>query len=299
MIQNISIENFRCFDKTEIKGFSRMNLITGKNNSGKTCLLEALYFCLSQDLEGTTTLRYNEGEGKTGDYLMNDIRKGFINFKFNQGVIENDIQFRPMKFVDRKTGDDYTSNNYAKLISSVTEKSPNYSNLIELFDKASIGGLQDIVLNAVKIIDYEIAEIRTYASFPNTLFLKKVGDNKYQPINNYGDATRKIIYYVGVMSNYTKYLLIDEIENGIHYTAQKEVWQMLFKLCQHFDIQLFATTHSHEMITAFEEVCEEYEGEGAYFEMARHAKTNQIIGIKHEIATLEYELETNTAIRGE
>ena len=44
MIQSISIENFRCFDKTEIKGFQRMNLITGKNNSGKTCLLEALYF---------------------------------------------------------------------------------------------------------------------------------------------------------------------------------------------------------------------------------------------------------------
>jgi AAA15 family ATPase/GTPase len=112
-----------------------------------------------------------------------------------------------------------------------------------------------------------------------------------------------MLRYVSVIfsstNNNYRYLLIDEIENGIHYTAQKEVWQMLFKLCQHFDIQLFATTHSREMITAFEEVCEEFEGEGAYFEMARHAKTNQIIGIKHEIATLEYELETNTAIRGE
>jgi AAA15 family ATPase/GTPase len=74
---------------------------------------------------------------------------------------------------------------------------------------------------------------------------------------------------------------------------------MLFKLCQHHNIQLFATTHSREMITAFEEVCEEFKGEGAYFEMARHAKTNQIIGIKHDIDTLEYELATNTPIRGE
>lgn len=300
MIQNISIENFRCFDKTEIKGFQRMNLITGKNNSGKTCLLEALYFCLSQDLEGTTSLRYNERDGKTGDYLMNDIQKGFINFKFNQDAIETDIQFRPLSlFVDRKTEKKYTSHNHIKLISSVTEQSPNYSNLIKLFDQASIRGFQDEVLKAVRIIDNTIIEIRTFASFPNTLFLKKEGDNKYQSINNYGDATRKVIYYVGVMSDSTKYLLIDEIENGIHYTAQKEVWQVLFKLCQHFDIQLFATTHSLEMIKAFEEVCEEFEGEGAYFEMARHAKTNQIIGIKHQISTLEYELETNAAIRGE
>ena len=114
---------------------------------------------------------------------------------------------------------------------------------------------------------------------------------------------QKILRYISIIfnnANYRKsYLLIDEIENGIHYTAQKEVWQMLFKLCKRYNVQLFATTHSHEIITAFEEVCEEFEGEGAYFEMARHAKTNQIIGIKHEIATLEYELETNTAIRGE
>jgi AAA15 family ATPase/GTPase len=57
MIENVSIENFRCFDKTEIKGFSRINLITGKNNSGKTCLLEALYFYLSKDAKETGQIR--------------------------------------------------------------------------------------------------------------------------------------------------------------------------------------------------------------------------------------------------
>lgn len=321
MIQNISIENFRCFDKTEMKGFGRINLITGKNNSGKTCLLEALYFCLSQDLEGTIDIRSNESDEKTGDSLMNDKDKRSINFNYLRNTDELGFTFNPIvyssdfqtgRFTDNKTGQTFIDLNDVQLIFSDDKKYPkniglikkyNSLSLVELFDKAQISGLESKVLEAVKVVDNTITEIRTFGSYPNTLFLKKIDSTAYHPINYYGDAVKKVITYIGTILNYKpifgRYILIDEIENGIHYTVQKEIWQILFKMCKKFDIQLFATTHSHEMITAFEAVCEEFEGEGAYFEMARHAKTNQIIGIKHEIATLEYELETNTAIRGE
>lgn len=43
MLEEIEIQNFRCFEETKISGFERVNLIGGKNNSGKTALLEALY----------------------------------------------------------------------------------------------------------------------------------------------------------------------------------------------------------------------------------------------------------------
>lgn len=321
MIQNISIENFRCFDKTEIKGFSRINVITGKNNSGKTCLLEALYFGLSQDTKGTIDTRSYEGIENTGFSLMKNQDLGTINFKFTVNNEEFGFKYQPeFSFKDDKTGENFTHHNDVQLILDKNKKYPQLStlnlnepkktneknsssiNLVQLFDQAQITGLDKEILDSVKIIDSTITEIRTFGSYPNTLFLKKEG-TIFQPINYHGDAVGKVILYISIMLNYKKslynYLLIDEIENGIHYTAQKEVWQMLFKLCKHHNIQLFATTHSHEMITAFEEVCEEFEGEGAYFEMARHAKTNQIIGIKHDITTLEYELATNTPIRGE
>jgi len=38
MIKDIEISNFRCFEHTKIEGFERVNLIGGKNNSGKTAL---------------------------------------------------------------------------------------------------------------------------------------------------------------------------------------------------------------------------------------------------------------------
>ena len=307
MIENISIENFRCFDKTEIKGFERINLITGKNNSGKTCLLEALYFALGQNFMETLKIRYNEDEWKQDDYLMNNDDKGYINFRYNRNNEKMGFRFTPMppQFTDYETGKDFMNFNDVKFLGSTNDKSLNYHSLVKLFDQAQIGGFDKEILEAVKLIDNKISEIRTFASFPNTLFLKTINSNKYQPINYYGDAIKKIILYIGVIfsfdKNKNKYLLIDEIENGIHFTAQLDIWAMLFVLCKRFDVQLFATTHSYEMIKTFEAISstKEYEGEGAYFEMARHAKTNQIIGIKHEIATLEYELETNTAIRGE
>ena len=46
MLEDIRIQNFRCFENFKAEGFERINLIGGKNNSGKTFLLEAIG-CLS------------------------------------------------------------------------------------------------------------------------------------------------------------------------------------------------------------------------------------------------------------
>ena len=42
MIKSLLIRNFRIFKKIEVKKLSRINLFVGKNNSGKSCLIEAL-----------------------------------------------------------------------------------------------------------------------------------------------------------------------------------------------------------------------------------------------------------------
>ncbi len=45
MIQSVRIKNFKTFKDTQIDGFTKLNIITGGNNMGKSNLLEALY-CL-------------------------------------------------------------------------------------------------------------------------------------------------------------------------------------------------------------------------------------------------------------
>ena len=43
MFQRLRIKNFRLFGELEVDGLSRVNLLAGRNNSGKTSLLEALF----------------------------------------------------------------------------------------------------------------------------------------------------------------------------------------------------------------------------------------------------------------
>ena len=46
MIETFTLKNFRCFNETSISPLSRINLITGRNNCGKTSFLEGLFLHL-------------------------------------------------------------------------------------------------------------------------------------------------------------------------------------------------------------------------------------------------------------
>ncbi len=43
-ITNLDISKFRAFKQLNLDGFSRINILLGENNCGKTSVLEALFF---------------------------------------------------------------------------------------------------------------------------------------------------------------------------------------------------------------------------------------------------------------
>ena len=45
--------------------------------------------------------------------------------------------------------------------------------------------------------------------------------------------------------------MIDEIENGLHYSTQAILWDAVFEAATTFNVQVFATTHSYETVKAF------------------------------------------------
>lgn len=61
MIDQIKIENFKCFKHLKIKDCKRVNVLVGDNGSGKTALLEAIFLALG----GTSNLpiRYRQQRG--------------------------------------------------------------------------------------------------------------------------------------------------------------------------------------------------------------------------------------------
>ncbi|RPF69210.1 AAA family ATPase [Helicobacter pylori] len=56
MIQSVRIKNFKNFKNTQIDGFTKLNIITGENNAGKSNLLEALYYLVGKSMHPCTNV---------------------------------------------------------------------------------------------------------------------------------------------------------------------------------------------------------------------------------------------------
>ena len=357
MLEYIEIENFRCFESTKVLGFKRVNLIGGKNNSGKTALLEALllhnfprpksiielkrirrespeiskarpehtwdnFFLDLQDKAQIKISGGNSDERKTIELYVSDKIKSdlFEDQKDIKKLIEFISQNEAVTSLNIKVTQNQDSITESSVIASsngIISVSGSDSNdipiipsglrmsnkeLAESYDKARLDEKDDEVLKLLQILDPSIQEVDSFSIGEPTLYLRS-GNKRRLPISLYGDAIiRATTVILKLINNNHNILLIDEIENGIHYTNQKEFWKTLFRLSEELETQIFATTHSWEMIKAFADVGlekPEIEKAGAYFELARSQKNNKIIGIKRDLETLNYALEHGKGVRGE
>lgn len=82
MIKNIEIKNFRCFDNLKVFGFERVNLISGKNNVGKTALLEAIFLNSAPRPDTIFSLRQVRREQVSFSKTLPE--RTWINFFFQQ-----------------------------------------------------------------------------------------------------------------------------------------------------------------------------------------------------------------------
>jgi AAA15 family ATPase/GTPase len=84
MIEDIQINNFRCFDRLKVSGCKRINLISGKNNIGKTALLEAI-FINSNPIKDTifSLCDLRRESGKFNEILPEQM---YSNFFFHQEI---------------------------------------------------------------------------------------------------------------------------------------------------------------------------------------------------------------------
>jgi hypothetical protein len=92
MIKAIEIGNFRCFEHLRIDGCRRINVIVGDNGTGKTALLEAIFFALAAS--PSIGLRYRQQRGLDGSFsgTPRQIEEALWKDLFFEGHWERPIQ---------------------------------------------------------------------------------------------------------------------------------------------------------------------------------------------------------------
>lgn len=79
------------------------------------------------------------------------------------------------------------------------------------------------------------------------------------PLNVVSGALNRLVPIMCSIVNYPKgAILIDEIEDGLYYKKMESIWEMLLKLADENDSQIFASTHSQECLVAAAKIAEKY-----------------------------------------
>jgi hypothetical protein len=99
------------------------------------------------------------------------------------------------------------------------------------------------------------------------------------PFKSLGDGVNRLL---GILLALVKprggVLLIDEIENGLHYSRQAKLWEVLLRQVREWDVQIFATTHSWDCVSGFAESAKDLsEDEALLLRLER--RDDRVVGV--------------------
>lgn len=345
MLDSLHIKNFRCFEDLTIPSLGRVNLIVGKNNSGKSTLLEAIAVfaqggratALFDVLKARDEFFYSEhspiinlqqiekvffdreaiASGKNL-YIGDSFNKKYLSFKY---IEMDDQRYGLSNGLEISTNNQNLKLNASRFefdiisnikpfyiiptlrINSTTEEEDT---LAFFWDKALEKSHDNLIEDRLKIIEPNLEKLFFIQSEQkNTRRAKARIKNIPEPVTlkSMGEGMGRLLQiFLYAHQTSCGFLLIDEFENGLHYSIQEEVWEKLFKLAKELDIQVFATTHSEDTIKAFCKVSlADDEVDGKLISLGRSAygeNKGKIMAIVHgEPNDLQYIIDTGMETR--
>ena len=295
MIKNIEIHNFRGIKEAKINDFGRINVFFGKNNCGKSSLLEALFLAtgISNPIL-PISINSLRGYSRT---KFEDLASDFYNQETSHPILliaQTDTESREVEIslfqsnskkvnLEEVTGSSNTiadsfygirqefrlngSQFHSELIIPEDEKNQAKVNIDQRYQEPLVA---EYIPSNYPMVDYSKHLERLFANKQETLVLKTlreidshiqgitlvgqqlmvdIGRECRYPINLMGDGMRKL---VALLANlYVRkggVILIDEIDNGFHYSVMPILWKSIIDAAITNDIQIFATTHNMDSL---------------------------------------------------
>ena len=350
IIRNLTVEHYRSLRHLKIEGLGRVNLITGRNNSGKSSLLEALRilaFNASPSVLYDIIRLREEGIWDSQDMLrssgtdsvfeFSSLFPGFPGFSAEiapirilaQGEGRNMALSIGMTWLSEEPGNEgagrrlrehaqpglYTAeevipgfvieadgarrartlDSFRRIARNRLPQPPSVSErklpcgivsayggaqtaaLSQLWDTIVLSELEADVVDALRIIDSRIKAVRMIGgdafSKERTAIVGLENSPRGVPLRSLGDGVNRLFGIVlSLVTAQDGLLLIDEVENGLHYSVQYDVWKAIFTLAARLNVQVFATTHSWDAVEAFQKAAAESPEDGVLIRLLRRGE---------------------------
>lgn len=373
MLNSFLVENFRLFRHLEIARLGQVNLVVGKNNSGKSALLEAVEVyasnasisTLARMVSGREETWNERSQAETSQPSDNAIRHLFLGHqlpKINQkGILfgvykeakqieiitaaykteENDAGIIQRKIVlptlfeedgielwltvqegdkNRRLmqldkGSSFSRTRFSALsesevkylVQTVPTRNMTAQKIAALWDIIGLTDAKKEVIDGLKLIMPSVVDIafvgsksalRKSVSRETRLALVRTSNSlEPLPLKSMGDGmTRLFNIIVALVSAKNGILMIDEFENGLHWSVQSSVWKIIFRLAVDLNVQIFATTHSRDCISSFEEAWKEHPDDGAFLRLQMSCDGSSTART-YTLETLMDSLDTEVEVR--
>lgn len=308
MLQRLHIRNLRGFSDLRIHTLGRINLVAGRNNAGKTTLLEAIFLLggaadahmavnpsvlrsvdadndvprsetfwkpLFSELDTGRTLAISGDHSVVGRIeqritwerpLSTEVFPGKENGALAAASSgERSLRFR---YVDPVAGElESEARETARKVTVVRQDTyAPFSRMLLLpgsghMHAAAIllGHLRrqkrgDLLVDALRVVDPRLQGIEANSSSGEPMIWVDIGLQELVPLSMLGAGMAHVaLIFLVVASVPDGVVLVDEIENGLHHSVLPDVWEVIAKAAEQFNVQVFATTHSFECVEAAHE----------------------------------------------
>jgi energy-coupling factor transporter ATP-binding protein EcfA2 len=272
MLEEIEIEGFRGFRQLKLEGLSRVNLVVGRNNSGKTSLLEAVASVVNprEFVEHPNRFRLHGDDqiDQSCQWMLHDTAKATrVVGRLTDGTPLK-TQLRSDRNDQGHVPIDFGKLGWVKDVGGVVVRA-ELENVNRSFRAIPVQHIpadalvkgfglavrqragEERLERILKTIDPRIQKLRVDPSSGQHVIVVDVGLIEMIPLSQAGQGISRLVTILSeIIGHKPDICFIDEIENGIHHSAMEDVWKGIAEACEQLNVQLFATTHSFECIEA-------------------------------------------------
>lgn len=107
-----------------------------------------------------------------------------------------------------------------------------------------------------------IAFVTDWTTEPGIFRVKLASEPQPIPLGSMGGGMARLLALaVALVRSQNGYLLVDEIDTGLHHSILEDVWKFVLDVAEKLNIQVYATTHSLDCVRGLARICAPLSGE--------------------------------------